>query len=131
VSVVHHAVETLRRQLRPPLAAALAGACLALLGGCGGSGKGTTSARSPAGIPVSLANCADWKSGTVAERHEKVIQLREFSGGRVGSSKGIQHGPVLDDGTAYKLLQNGCAPAYARAFKLYKIYTRAAAFIGH
>jgi hypothetical protein len=60
-----------------------------------------------------------------------VIKLREFAGGPVGSSAGIQNGPVLDDDSAYRLLQNYCAKPFARGFKLYKLYTRAAAFIGH
>ena len=37
---------------------------------------------------------------------------------------------VLDDERAYKLLQSYCAKPFARGFKLYKLYTRAAAFIG-
>jgi len=49
----------------------------------------------------------------------------------VGSSAGIQNGPVLSDQTAYKLLGRYCSKSFARGFKLYKLYTHAAAFIGH
>jgi hypothetical protein len=38
---------------------------------------------------------------------------------------------VLSDDRAYKLLQGYCAKPFARGFKLYKLYTRAAAFAGH
>jgi hypothetical protein len=60
-----------------------------------------------------------------------VLELREFAGSAVGSSAGIQKGPVLSDGRAYKLLQSYCANYFARGFKLYKLYERAAALIGH
>jgi hypothetical protein len=38
---------------------------------------------------------------------------------------------VLDDERAYELLQSYCAHYFARGFKLYKLYERAAAFVGH
>ena len=43
----------------------------------------------------------------------------------------MQNGPVLDDERAYNLLQGYCANRFARGFKLYKLYERAAAFVGH
>jgi hypothetical protein len=60
-----------------------------------------------------------------------VVALRNFAGGPVGSSAGIQKGPVLDDQRAYKVLQSYCRNFFARGFKLYKLYERAAAFVGH
>jgi hypothetical protein len=60
-----------------------------------------------------------------------VVQLRLVAGGPVGSSNGIQNGPVLDDPQAYTLLQSYCRNYLARGFKLYKLYNRAAAFRGH
>lgn len=56
--------------------------------------------------------------------------LRDFAGGPVGSSP-LQHGRVLGDKQAYQLLQRFCGEPYAVNFKLYKLYTRAASFIGH
>ena len=53
-------------------------------------------------------------------------QLRDFAGGPTGSPAG--HGNVLSDKRAYELLENWCANDFARGFKLYKLYTRAAAF---
>jgi hypothetical protein len=38
---------------------------------------------------------------------------------------------VLDDARAYKLIQGACSKGFARAFKLYKLYERAASFTGH
>ena len=77
------------------------------------------------------ADCTDWKKGTIEQRRSTVFQLRKFAGGPVGSSAGIQNGPVLDDGRAYRVLQSYCKHYFARGFKLYKLYERAASFVGH
>jgi hypothetical protein len=37
---------------------------------------------------------------------------------------------VLEDGRAYRVLQSYCIRTFARGFKLYKLYERAAAFVG-
>jgi hypothetical protein len=83
------------------------------------------------GESIRLDNCTDWRKATVAQRRATVASLRRFAGGPVGSSAGIQHGPVLSDERAYKLFQGYCANFFARGFKLYKLYTHAAAFAGH
>jgi len=70
-------------------------------------------------------------AGTEAERDGSLIRLRRFAGSPVGSSAFLKNGPVLTDQRARKLLNSFCARPYARAFKLYKLYTRAAAFIGN
>ena len=134
--VVHDAVQTLigpsHRTIFP---AAIFICCVALLGGCGGAShpKATGAGNIPLGVGESLRldNCTDWKSATLAQRRDTVAQLRKFAGGPVGSSSGIQHGPVLSDGRAYALFQSYCAKPFARGFKLYKLYTHAAAFVGH
>ena len=59
------------------------------------------------------------------------MQLRKFAGGPVGSSEGIKRGPALDEARAYKVLDSYCERYFARGFKLYKLYERAAAFVGH
>jgi hypothetical protein len=105
-----------------------------LLAGCGGSGeKGWARYTMAPGVGASIrsANCADWQKGTPDERRSTVIKLRKFAGGPVGSSAGIRRGPVLSDERAYDLLQSYCANRFARGFKLYKLYERAAAFVGH
>jgi hypothetical protein len=80
---------------------------------------------------VRSADCRAWKRGTVDQRRGTVVQLRKFAGGPVGSSAGIKTGPVLDDGRAYRVLASYCKARFARGFKLYKLYERAAAFVGH
>jgi len=42
----------------------------------------------------------------------------------------LQNGNVLDDARAYSLIQRACSKPFARAFKLYKLYERAASFTG-
>jgi hypothetical protein len=136
MSVVHNAVETVVRPARRNIRTVLAlGLCLALLGGCGGSSGSNETAKdealpSPGVGSVRTANCTDWKRGTVAQRRSTVDQLSSFAAGPVGSSAGIQRGPVLDDERAYKILQSYCKRYLARGFKLYKLYERAAAFVG-
>jgi hypothetical protein len=137
--VVHHAVEAVdqlhRRHAAHTVLALIC--CSALLGGCGGGGSSSSKKelpvelRAPAVGSVRTADCRDWKRGTVAQRRTTVVQLRKFAGGPVGSSATIQHGPVLDDGRAYRVLKSYCANYFARGFKLYKLYERAAAFVGH
>lgn len=134
--MVHHAVKAVaRRSDRQPRRAAVLICCAVALGGCGGSGpaKDKPFPTTGAGVGTSIrtANCSDWKRGTVEARRRTVVQLRGFAGGPVGSSQGIQNGPVLDDTRAYKVLESYCANEFARGFKLYKLYERAAVFLGH
>ena len=139
MSLVHDAVEALGRLLSPKTRSV--GAlicCIGLLVGCGGSGDNATTTKE---LPVELrappvgrlttANCHDWKRGTVAQRRSTVVALRKFAGGPVGSSEQLKNGPVLDDRRAYKLMQSYCKNYFARGFRLYKLYERAAAFVGH
>jgi hypothetical protein len=129
VSVVHDAVQALA-------AALVLVCCVALLGGCGGGsthsqGRVDYSMVPGVGSSIRSANCTDWERGTIDQRRSTVIRLRKFAGGPVGSSAGIQNGPILNDERAYNLLQSYCANRFARGFKLYKLYERAAAFVGH
>jgi hypothetical protein len=111
--------------------------CIGLLGGCGSSDSTSTSKELPVELrappvgSVRTADCSDWKKGTVAQRRSTVVALRKFAGGPVGSSEELQNGPVLDDNRAYKVFQSYCKNYFARGFKLYKLYERAAAFVGH
>jgi hypothetical protein len=139
--VVHHAVQAVDRPRRHIAGTVLALICCgALLAACGGSSGDSKKDEKPAKEPVSFptptvgpvrsANCTDWKRGVVDERRSTVVALRNFAAGPVGSSAGIQRGPVLDDGRAYRVLQSFCKRYFARGFKLYKLYERAAAFVG-
>jgi hypothetical protein len=139
VYVVHQAVrpDALDRLLRhnAGLASALI-CCAALLAGCGGDGSSGSEQRADENpqptLPVALryAECSHWREGSVEERQGTIVQIREFAGGPVGSSQGIQKGRVLDDGQAYRLLDNACSKRYATGFRLYLLYTHAAGFAG-
>jgi hypothetical protein len=138
--VVHDAVETLLRRAAAPTllsAAALLG-CVVLLSGCGSSSHASTFPTHKAG-PLSADvgesarsdTCAQWEKGTVQQRHGALRRLRKFATSPIGSSKDRKYGPTLSEPRAYRLFDSLCAKHFARAFKLYKLYERAAAFIGH
>jgi hypothetical protein len=108
--------------------AAAALAALALSGCLGGNSSGGRAANAGAriGVPLNLADCSDWRKATPSEREGTVRQLRAFAGGPTGEPG--RYGATLDDDRAYQLLENSCSRDFARGFKLYKLYTRAAAF---
>jgi hypothetical protein len=108
-----------------------------VLAGCGGEGdsgdperRADAPAQPTLPVPLRLAECSDWRKASVDQRRGTVVQIREFAGGPVGSSQGIQKGRVLDDAQAYLLLDRYCAKRFARGFRLYQLYGRAAAFAG-
>jgi hypothetical protein len=138
MSVVHHALEAVAAHRRAGGIALALMSCIVLVGGCGGSHSAEPTAKAayvkvrvPAVGPVRTAACSDWKKGTVAQRRAAVVRLRNFAGGPVGSSFALKTGPVVDDERAYRVLRSWCVHYYARGFKLYKLYDRAAAFVGH
>jgi hypothetical protein len=112
-----------------PISIALAAILLALsLAACGESGGDPpASGAGPALVaPINLANCTDWKQASVDQRLATIDQVKEFVGGPVAGTEGS--GGTLDDDKAYDLFENYCAEEFARGFKLYKLYSRAAAF---
>ena len=78
------------------------------------------------GQPTQLVQCRDWTTADVRERYGTIEALRKFAGGPTGSPGG--HGRTLDDDDAFELFDRWCEKPYARGFRLYKLYTRAAAF---
>jgi hypothetical protein len=63
------------------------------------------------------------------ERTSLLAGLKSFFGARVDASNAAgQRGAVLSDTQAVTLFTNYCRQRFAGAFKLYKIYGRAAAF---
>jgi hypothetical protein len=118
------------------LAAGLLIGALALTAGCGGGSKGTPDVPVQGlnvGQPIGLADCRDWEQASTEQRLGTIRELKNFAGGEVvGASATDPHGPgsVLDDSKAYDLLDNYCKNTFARAFKLYKLYQRAASFSG-
>ena len=94
--------------------------------GCGGGSPSAPVQGPSLGVPLRLADCTDWKKGDVSARLGTIQELHDFAGGPSGSP--AVHGNVLEDKTAYELLQKECSLFAARGFKLYKLYERAAAF---
>jgi hypothetical protein len=121
--------------MRDRLAVAVLTGALAVLAGCG-SGGGTPSVAVgglDVGQSISLADCNDWKNSSTQQRLGTIRELRNFAGGEVvggGTNPASGTGAVIDDSKAYDLLDGYCKNSFARGFKLYKIYERAAAFSG-
>jgi hypothetical protein len=69
-------------------------------------------------------DCDDWNRASVEDRQVIVESIAEFEGG--GPSGTV--GRTMPAEQAYEVFDRFCDRDYAGAFKLYKIYTRAAAF---
>ena len=109
-------------QVAPRLALAV----LLLFAGCSdddGSGPASV-AGAGLGAPIRTADCTDWKKASPRQRRQSIEEIRQFAGGPVNQGSGR----TLDDDRAYRLFDRTCSRYYARGFKLYKLYTRAAAF---
>ncbi len=115
--------------------AAGAAAILALsLGACDGTGSGSAAAGTDgeaepvgdlrAGSVAQLADCSDWRRGSRAERLATIAEVRS----QINLQDGSVRTPELSDETAYEFFENTCANDFARSFRLYKVYARAAAF---
>ena len=115
-----------------PWGRAVAGvlACCSLLAtGCGDANDSSGPDSSALGssdvqTTVREADCTDWDDASVEERRVIVESITEFEG---GAPTGTQ-GRTLPEDEAYDLFERLCEQEYASAFKLYKIYARAAAF---
>ena len=109
--------------------AALAAWAALLAVGCGeesgGSDPGSSAVGSP-GVETTAreSDCLDWNEATVEERQVIVDSIAEFEGG--GPSGTV--GRSMPNEDAYELFDRACEKGYAGAFKLYKVYVRAAAF---
>jgi hypothetical protein len=106
-------------------------AASAALTGCFGSSD--SNAPPPSGgptiaTPVRLTDCSDWNAAGPSQRSAIIEAVRTVSGGPTGSPGG--HGAVLDNDKAYNLFDAQCRPEFSKRFRLYKLYTRAAAFQG-
>jgi hypothetical protein len=120
--VVHHAA-------RAAVAAALSALALSACGGGdSAAGQADLGGGPRIGAPTQLVKCAHWQKADVRERYGTIELLRDFAGGPTGSPGG--HGATIEDDEAYDLFERWCGRSYAAGFKLYKLYTRAAAFGG-
>jgi hypothetical protein len=107
---------------------ALCGALLAA--GCGDSDDPPDRDSAALGSPdiqtsTREADCRDWNVASVEDRQVIVKSMAEYEGGATGTV-----GRTLPDDEAYELFERACEPQYAGAFKLYKVYARAAAIEG-
>jgi hypothetical protein len=136
--VVHDTSEALAgrnmARIRCVVALALIAAIL-VLAGCGGgsSTQPQVDVGPNVGQPINLADCDDWNQANAEQRLGTIDQLRGFAGGPVvgnNASSPSGTGSVLDDKQAYELFNRWCGESFARGFKLYKLYERAAAFTG-
>lgn len=107
----------------------------ALIAGCGG-GPNTqpqVDVGPNVGQPIALADCHDWEQADTEQRLGTIAQIKDFAGGPVVANNASQPsgtGSVLDDKQAYNLFDNWCKQDFARGFKLYHLYQRAAGFEG-
>ncbi|MEA2347220.1 MAG: hypothetical protein QOG62_1007 [Thermoleophilaceae bacterium] len=107
-----------------------------VLGSCASGPQSRTSAYLPArlGGSISLTDCRDWNDTDARDRYQVIGALESFYGGPISSGQGsaarTAPGPVIAPDDAYALFERACKPSYAAAFKLYKLYGRAAAFTG-
>jgi hypothetical protein len=108
----------------------------ALVVGCGGSSgnEPQVDVGPNVGQPISLADCNDWNQANTEQRLGTIHELKGFAGGPVVGNNATSPsgtGSVLDDKQAYDLFNRWCGQSFARGFKLYKLYQRAASFTGH
>ena len=122
-----------RRRLAGTFLCALTAA--ALITGCGG-GSGTQpqiDVGPNVGQPIALADCHDWNQADTEQRLGTIQQIKDFASGPVvgnNASDPSGTGSVLDDKQAYDLFNRWCQQSFARGFKLYHLYQRAAGFEG-
>jgi hypothetical protein len=109
-------------------------ACILIAGcGSGSSSEPQVDVGPNVGQPINLADCDDWQQANTEQRLGTIEQLKGWAGGPIignNASSPSGTGSVLDDKRAYDLFNGWCSESYARGFKLYKLYTRAAAFTG-
>jgi hypothetical protein len=115
-------------QAQRALAAAGVAAALALAG-CGGGSSRSAASGAAVGNPSlgnpRLVDCTNWRAGDPGARYGTIREIRRFAGGPAGEG---YNGATIPDRTAYRVLDGWCRQPYATYFKLYKLYTRAAAF---
>jgi hypothetical protein len=102
-------------------------AATALLVGCGGDDASPPEVpgdSSEIALTAREADCEDWNGATVDERGALIDALEEAEGAPTTGGTPA----VLSEDQAYDLLENYCSESFAAAFKLYKLYARAAAF---
>jgi hypothetical protein len=107
-------------------AAAVVGAIL-LLAACGGDEQAPPEVpgdSSAVALTAREADCADWNDATADERGALIDALEQVEGAPTTGATPA----VLPQDRVYDLFESYCSESFAAAFKLYKLYSRAAAF---
>ena len=103
------------------------------LSGCGGDGDSGAAATERkvkplgellAGSVAPLAQCKDWVGGP---RDRKLATIDDIRNQVSRRDTGVE-APALSDQEALELFDRACANRYARSFRLYVLYARAAGF---
>ena len=76
------------------------------------------------GSVAPLAQCADWNRGSRDRRLATLADIRE----QINLQDSAVKTPELSDRAAFRVLDNTCRKPFARSFRLYKLYARAASF---
>ena len=88
--------------------------------------EGAAGADSRVGSRIELLDCEDWQRADPREREDTIEAIRQVVTRPVGPGGG--RGAALDDDRAYEVFERQCRQDFAASFRLYKLYTRAAAF---
>jgi Right handed beta helix region len=92
--------------------------------------SGAARPRVPASFNLQMHKCRDWVRDGEPVRRYVIRRLREITGGQVTGTGVRGRGTVLPDDGAHRLFDNYCSEPYARGFLLYKLYGKAAGFVG-
>ena len=77
-----------------------------------------------AGSVAPLAQCRDWTGGTEEEKLATIAEIRN----QVNRSDAGVEAPPLTDDEAMEVFDSACSESFARGFRLYVLYARAAGF---
>jgi hypothetical protein len=76
------------------------------------------------GSSAQYVDCADWRGGSVDERHATIDELR---GQLTAQSSRTARSPLSDE-RAYDVLDRACRHPGAASLRLYKLYARVQGF---
>ena len=94
---------------------------------CGGDPASDPSrGAGPSGFQANArqSDCEDWRAASPEQRLEIIAGVRSYAGSRIPEGRPAE----LSEEETYAFFQRSCARPFARKFKLYDTYVRAAAF---
>lgn len=108
--------------------------CVLAVSACGGDDSESSTAEQDGeaaalgevrvGSVAQLAQCSDWERGSREERLATIDDIRE----QINLRDGTVQTPELSDDAAYEVFESTCSQDFAKSFRLYKVYARAAGF---